>query len=249
MSFGLKAALLVVLSAVAVSACGAAGPAAETGPAVPGELATPGESVEPATPGESVEPGESVAPAVPLEPPVSDTPEICPDAQNAAPERLVVGRVLELPDNGKDHVLCADYGRTPPASGAHFPAWQTCGIYSRPVQNQTAVHSLEHGAVWVSYQPEIEPAVVQTIAARLEAEPFALVAPYPGLQNRIVLTAWTRQLAVDDWSDPAVADFLDTYLGRYSPLAPEAGASCGRAVGSAPDAPNLDYERILEQVS
>ena len=88
-------------------------------------------------------------------------------------------------------MVCAGYDHTPPASGAHFPAWQNCGIYSRPVQNQTAVHSLEHGGVWVAYRPDLDPAVVQTITDQLKSERFALVAPYPGLQNTVVLTAWS----------------------------------------------------------
>lgn len=178
-----------------------------------------------------------------------DTSELCPESETAPPQRLAVGEVFEMPDNGRQHVVCPDYAHTPPAGGSHFPAWQNCGIYNQPIQNQTAVHSLEHGAVWVAYQTDIDPAVLQTITDRLRSERFALVAPYPGLQNTIVLTAWRRQLAVNDWFDPAVDDFLDTYLGRYSPTAPEAGASCGQAVGSAPDSPNLNYPEILEQVS
>lgn len=179
----------------------------------------------------------------------AEAPEICPDAEHAVPELLPVGVVQELPNNGRIHVLCASYDRTPPASGDHFPAWQNCGIYTQPIQNQTAVHALEHGAVWVAYRPDLDAAVIQTMTDQLKSEKFALMAPYPGLQNPIVLTAWTRQLAVDDWSDPAVEEFLGTYFGRYSPVAPEAGASCGQAVGSAPNAPNLNYQEILEQVS
>ena len=152
-------------------------------------------------------------------------------------------------NHGREHEVCASYDHTPPASGDHFPAWQNCGIYTQPIQNQTAVHALEHGAVWVAYQPDLDASLVQAMTERLKSEKFALMAPYPGLQNPIVLTAWTRQLAVDDWSDPAIEEFLDTYFGRYSPVAPEAGASCGQAVGSAPTAPNLNYQEILEQVS
>ncbi len=198
--------------------------------------------------GSSEEP-EPVDPA-PVDTVAVATPEeICPDAENAAPEELPVGEVRELENHGRVHVLCASYDHTPPASGDHFPAWQNCGIYTQPIQNQTAVHSLEHGAVWVAYQPDLDASLVQAMTQRLKSENFALMAPYPSLQNPIVLTAWTRQLAVDDWSDPAIEDFLDTYFGRYSPVAPEAGASCGQAVGSAPTAPNLNYQDILEEVS
>jgi len=199
--------------------------------------------------GSSTEPDPDPVDSSPIETADAGAFEICPDAVIAVPERLPTGEVQELPNHGRDHEVCADYDRTPPASGPHFPGWQNCGIYAQPIQNQTAVHSLEHGAVWVAYQPDLDAAVLQTITDQLKSEPFALVAPYPGLQNPIVLTAWTRQLAVDDWSDPAVGDFLDTYLGRYSPVAPEAGASCGQAIGSAPGNPNLHYQEVFEQVS
>lgn len=222
MRFRLIVALIVVFALV-LGACGGSGSSTETEP--------------------------DPADTSPVETADAGAFEICPDAVNAAPEQLPTGEVQELPNHGRTHMICADYDRTPPASGAHFPAWQNCGIYARPIQNQTAVHSLEHGAVWVAYQPDLDTAVLQTITEQLRTERFALVAPYPDLQNPIVLTAWTRQLAVDDWSAPAVGDFLDTYLGRYSPVAPEAGASCGQAVGSAPGNPNLHYQEILEQVS
>jgi hypothetical protein len=41
---------------------------------------------------------------------------------------------------------------TPPAGGPHNPIWQNCGYYDDPVRDENAVHSLEHGAVWITYQ-------------------------------------------------------------------------------------------------
>ena len=245
MNIKFRAALLVALSAVAFSACGGSGSSAGSSPS--DATAGPSDPAAPVAPPTPQYPATEAS-AAPIDPAAPVASELCPEAEIAVPERLAVGEVVELPDEGREHVLCADYDHTPPAGGAHFPAWQNCGVYNRPVQDQTAVHSLEHGAVWVAYRPDLDPAELQAITDRLKSEQFALVAPYPGLQNAIVLTAWSRQLAVDSWSDPAVAEFLDAYLGRYSPVAPEAGASCGQAVGSAPDAPDMYYLEILEQV-
>ena len=69
---------------------------------------------------------------------LSRPPEACPDAIDAAPEKLPVGEVQELENHGREHEVCASYDHTPPASGDHFPAWQNCGIYTQPIQNQTA---------------------------------------------------------------------------------------------------------------
>ncbi|MCA1688251.1 MAG: DUF3105 domain-containing protein, partial [Actinobacteria bacterium] len=48
-----------------------------------------------------------------------------------------------------------DYAQTPPAGGEHNPVWQNCGFYEEPVRDELAVHSLEHGAVWITYLPDL----------------------------------------------------------------------------------------------
>ena len=176
------------------------------------------------------------------------TMELCLGETSPEPELLEVGVVFELPDNGNDHVFCPSYEQRPPASGDHFDAWQNCGFYRVPVQDQTAVHALEHGAVWIAYSPDLTGDEVGAIEARTAGETHILAAPYPGLQNAIVLTAWTRQLAVDRVADPLFEEFIDTYLARKSPTAPEAGVSCAGAIGAAPSDPDAGFEDILAQV-
>jgi hypothetical protein len=179
---------------------------------------------------------------------VADQIELCLGEPSPVPELLEVGVVAELSENGDDHVFCPDYEQRPPASGDHFDAWQNCGFYTSPVQDQTAVHALEHGAVWIAFAPDLAADAVAAIEARVAGEEHILAAPYPGLQNPIVLTAWTRQLAIDDVDDPMFEEFIDTYLARRSPTAPEAGVSCAGAVGSAPDNPDDGFAEIAQQV-
>lgn len=174
--------------------------------------------------------------------------ELCAGESQPEPQLLEVGVISELPDNGNDHVFCPSYDQRPPASGSHFDAWQNCGFYTAPVQDQTAVHALEHGAVWIAYSPDLAADEVAAIEARTAGEEHILAAPYPGLANPIVMTAWTRQLALDRVDDPLFEEFIDTHLARRSPTAPEAGASCGGAIGVAPDQPDAGFEAIAEQV-
>src|SRR5512137_2706815 len=55
------------------------------------------------------------------------------------------------------------YAQVPPIGGDHNAEVQNCGIYDQPVPNENAVHSLEHGAVWITYQPDLPQAAVEKL--------------------------------------------------------------------------------------
>jgi hypothetical protein len=167
----------------------------------------------------------------------------CPVIEHTAPELLVVGEIIELPDAGNDHVACdGGYDHAPPTSGSHYGAWQNCGFYTEPVRDYTAVHALEHGAVWIAYRPDLPTEEIAAIEARVAGASHLLAAPYPGLRNPLVLSAWTRQLAADRMEDPEVESFIVDHAGR-SPRtrAPEAGAACSGGIGIPPDDPDAGY--------
>ena len=61
------------------------------------------------------------------------------------------------------------YDHTPPAGGAHNPVWLNCGIYSQPVPNENAVHDLEHGAIWITYRPDLSSAGISQLQQFVQA--------------------------------------------------------------------------------
>lgn len=122
----------------------------------------------------------------------------------------------------------AEYGMTPPAGGDHWSAWLNCGVYDQPQQNENAVHSLEHGAVWFTYDPDqVSDDDLNELRGQLP-DTFVLVTPYPGLDAPIVASAWGAQVALDGADDERISDFLERYW--RSADAPEAGASCTGAL-------------------
>jgi hypothetical protein len=118
----------------------------------------------------------------------------------------------------------------PPVGGTHSPVWQNCGIYDKPIPTENAVHSLEHGAVWVAYQPELPAADIEALQQQAQGERYLLLSPYPGLRSPVVLTAWQVQLELDSVGDERVWEFIDEY--RQGPTTPEPGASCQDGVGT-----------------
>ncbi|MFC4638801.1 DUF3105 domain-containing protein [Deinococcus hohokamensis] len=116
------------------------------------------------------------------------------------------------------------YAENPPAGGPHNPIWQNCGVYTQGLYNEYAVHSLEHGAVWITYRPDLEAAQVAQLKTLVEGRPYTLLSPYEGLDHPVVISAWGAQLKVDQADDKRLKAFLDKY--EQGATAPERGASC-----------------------
>lgn len=155
-------------------------------------------------------PGETTAPVSGVD----------PDKANVRGEKL-------YPDLAREHVTGhVDYpdAPKPPVGGKHNPLWQNANgdVYTRPLQNEHAVHSLEHGAVWVTYSKDDPPADVAALRAKVEGRPYRMLSPVPDQPGRVELTAWGHQLSVASASDPRVDAFLDAYV--QGPQAPEPGA-------------------------
>ncbi len=124
----------------------------------------------------------------------------------------------------------AEADQLPPIGGIHDPTWQNCGIYDTVVETKNVIHSLEHGAVWVAYSPELSERDVATLQEIVENENFVVLSPYPRLRSEVVLTAWGIQLEVDSVNDSRIGTFIERY--QQGPQTPELGATCQNGVGS-----------------
>lgn len=122
-----------------------------------------------------------------------------------------------------------DYPEAPPLGGDHNPVWQNCGIYRDPIVDELAVHSLEHGAVWITYSPELAPAEIATIEAYANGQTHILVSPYPDLPAPVVATAWGAQQRFQTADDAEIGTFIVAF--QQGPQTPEPGATCSRGYG------------------
>ncbi len=128
-----------------------------------------------------------------------------------------------------------DYPTVPPAGGDHLGIWHTCGIYKVELLDEAAVHSLEHGAVWITYKPEIEKEEIVKLTTILSDKTKILLSPHSEQMSQIVATAWGRRLEVETASDPRLNKFIDFFTDGES--APEAGITCDRGIGRPPNDP------------
>ena len=115
------------------------------------------------------------------------------------------------------------YPHVPPVGGIHHPLWQPCGFYAEPVPNERGVHSLEHGAIWVTFRPDLPQAQIDALATLARSRNLVLVSRWDnGLPAPVVATAWGRQLQLPSASDPRLLEFIRVYANQ----GPEINAPC-----------------------
>jgi hypothetical protein len=111
---------------------------------------------------------------------------------------------------------------------------------------------MEHGAVWITYRPDLPEADVAKLEAFVRRQPlvvvsvkgvrretnerYILMSPFPGLPAPIVISSWAHQLRLDSPDDPRLQRYVDTF--RMNPeYSPEYGPTCEgqpEAIGGKP---------------
>lgn len=146
-----------------------------------------------------------------------------------SPEVEGVTIVASAQSNQHDDELQIDFGGLPPMGGPHNPAWQNCGIYEDPVAPEYAIHSMEHGAVWITYHPDLPDADVAALQSVARGDDYLLLSPYPDQSSQIVLTVWDRQLSLTAVDDARIDEFVELYRRQRGP---ERTASCNGGIGA-----------------
>lgn len=133
------------------------------------------------------------------------------------------------------------YDRYPPVGGPHDGTWAACNgvVYPNAVRDENMVHPLEHGAIWITYNPEkLAAGDLDKLKAKVEGKQYIFMSPYPTLDQPISLQAWAHQLKVSSADDPRIDEFI-TALQRNQYVYPEIGASCDSTL-DASNAPAFD---------
>jgi len=135
------------------------------------------------------------------------------------------------------------YSVTPPVGGEHNAVWMNCGVYDKPVPNERAVHNLEHGAVWITYQPSLPQSEVSQLRAFSGRQSvltpssggagsrYIDLTPYPGLPAPIVVSSWGFQLRLSSPADPRLQQFVRKFRASQK-YTPEYGSLCTGGVGT-----------------
>ncbi|MFE7718816.1 DUF3105 domain-containing protein [Nocardia rhizosphaerihabitans] len=167
-----------------------------------------------------------------------------PTADNQDPAREIPGIVItEFPPGL--HVTTTQrvaYPAIPPLGGPHDSRWAACDgvVYDKGVRTENMVHSLEHGAVWIAYNPDkVNAEDRAALAARVQDRPYTVMSPIPGMDHPISLQSWGHQLKLDSADDPRIDQFI-VALRENPYTTPEPGATCSSPLFDRTNPPPFD---------
>lgn len=164
---------------------------------------------------------------------------------NELPAAEKIKGVTFVPESDRTHRAGAvSQGDHPPVGGSHSAVWADCTgtVYTKPIAAENAVHSLEHGAVWITYRPDLPQSEIGALAAMVRGKSYTLISPYPDQQSPISAQSWGYQLGVTSAGDIRLTDFIDT-LRNNPRAAPEPGGNCANAAfKSTPSVPGHPAE-------
>ncbi|GGS53329.1 MULTISPECIES: DUF3105 domain-containing protein [Actinokineospora] len=196
---------------------------------------------------------------------IDSVKEFTVSEENKDPSENIDG-VVRAEYAGSQHVNADQrvaYDQSPPFGGPHDNYWADCSgiVYPVAVRNENMVHSLEHGAVWIAYNPDqVSGAALDTLKAKVEGQPHMMMSPYPGLDSPISLQSWGHQLKLSDANDERIDQFIRSLrANRFQN--PEPGGRCDTggtgfdpanpppfvAEAPGPDAVKMDGSGIVPQ--
>jgi len=110
-----------------------------------------------------------------------------------------------------------------PAGGSMSGTPLNCGAYENPVGSENVVHSLEHGAVWITYPPELDQASIDQLNGLARGGTKVIVSPFPG-ETEILVTGWGNRIVATGADDINISRFIRDFVSSGD--APEAGGRC-----------------------
>jgi hypothetical protein len=124
-----------------------------------------------------------------------------------------------------DHVESnVNYKTLPPVGGKHSAQWIACDFYEVAVPDEKAVHSLEHGAVWLTYKDSALSDKQRSFFTKAAQNSYVLVSPYPAQKEAFVATAWGLRMGMDSFDTQKLDAFIKEFAN--GPQTPEPGAPC-----------------------
>jgi hypothetical protein len=134
-------------------------------------------------------------------------------------------KVQETKEEGNEHVPPGsevEYDANPPTSGDHFAVPADDGAYTEAPETGAVVHALEHGRIFIQFDPAAPDSVKGDLKALYDEDPYHMViAPNDtDMPYEVAATTWTRALVCQQMNED-VFDAIRAFRDEYRDEGPE----------------------------
>lgn len=111
------------------------------------------------------------------------------------------------------------YNSNPPSSGWHYVSPARTDFYNEPIPDESAIHNIEHGDIWIAYRPTISDETKSIL--KKFAGAYVLVSPRAENAGDISLVAWGRVDTFDIVGGVLDQERIQDFIRRYDNRGPE----------------------------
>ena len=144
--------------------------------------------------------------------------------ETVPPDEPAAGLGTPMPDEGNAHVADGTliiYKNYPPTSGSHYPSTANPGFYEQSVPEGYFVHSMEHGAAVLYYNPDLPDATKQKLKELMTQLPLdqygkvrIIIVPYTNMPTPLAIAAWRRLLLLNDYNFDEIKTFYQQWVDK-----------------------------------
>lgn len=117
-----------------------------------------------------------------------------------------------------------EYNSNPPTSGPMYEKSTDCKVYTETVKDESVMHSLEHGAVWLTYKDKNDAALAEQLKKIVEDQSKVILSPRAANESKIAVASWNRLLKLDSIDEEKIVNYIKLY--KSSKEAPEGTGAC-----------------------
>ena len=126
-------------------------------------------------------------------------------------EKEIVLNIQKFKDQGAEHISefgNFEYNSNPPTSGPHYAQAPSWGFYSEAIDDESALHAVEHGGIWISYRDLSEPEIELLKDFAETNNQSVIITPRALNDAAISVVSWTKLVNFESVDVDALQKFL-----------------------------------------
>jgi FtsP/CotA-like multicopper oxidase with cupredoxin domain len=137
------------------------------------------------------------------------------DKDAELPKAVSLSNVVEDYEiQGTQHVAIGQknhdaYNSNPPSSGWHYAKAPKWGIYKKEIPDESALHAVEHGGIWISYTGVTDEQIDELVSIQKTNNGAVIMSPREKNDTSIAVVSWGKVMKLDEVNTELIQEFIN----------------------------------------